>query len=322
MRSLYLIVLIALGILGPSASDVRGAEFKLTNGDILRGTAAAMDDDGLVVRLEIGGFSPRVGWGKLTQESLKDLVKNPQAARFVDPFIELPPIPPEKVVKKREIVVKPVPRLERLEKTSFLASLGSPAGLVLLGLLYLANLFAAYEIAVFRNRSTALVCGLSAFLPVVGPLVFVSLPAGERFDEEDVAMAPGAAREGDAVGPISVGKKTGPTPVPSSLSVAATENKGGSTPMAEAGMVFKRGDTTFNRRFFETKFPNFFRIVPSETEKDLVLMIRAARNEYAAKRITRISSNEMHIQLLRGSEAMIPFGDVIEVQIKHKDDKA
>ena len=85
---------------------------------------------------------------------------------------------------------------------------------------------------------------------------------------------------------------------------------------------FKRGDFTLNRRFIETKFSGFFRVVPTEAEKDLVFVVRTNKNEYIAKRISRISSNEMHVTLLRGGiEQMVPFADITELQIRHKDAK-
>jgi hypothetical protein len=86
--------------------------------------------------------------------------------------------------------------------------------------------------------------------------------------------------------------------------------------------VFKRGDYTFNRRFVETQFTGFFRVVPTEAEKDLVLVIRTTKNEYVGKRITRISSNEMFLQLLQQAtkEVSIQFGEIAEIAIKHKDD--
>jgi hypothetical protein len=322
MRSIFLFLLV-IALWCQSGGGVSGAEFRLTNGDVHRGDVASVDDDGLVIRLDIGGFSTRIGWGKLTQETLKELAKNPQAARFVEAFIEAPPEPPkEKAVKKRDIVVKPVPRLERLEKTSVFASYNTPGGLAILIVLFLANIYAAYEIAVFRNRPAALVCGISAILPVVGPIVFLSLPtAGEEGDPEH-GMAPAGA-PGDVLasgGAVAQAKKTGPTP--SGLSVAAPKLDNRTEAPLTAGGVYKRGDTTFNRRFFETKFAGLFRVVPSEAEKDLVLVIRAAKNEYIAKRITRIATNEMHVQTLRGgTEAMIPFGEIIEVQVRHKDAK-
>jgi len=62
---------------------VAAGEYRLTNGDVLKGEAASFSDDGLVVRLDIGCFSPRTPWGKFTQETLKELMQNTQAKEFV-----------------------------------------------------------------------------------------------------------------------------------------------------------------------------------------------------------------------------------------------
>src|SRR5690349_24900662 len=92
--------------------SVFGAEFHLNNGDVLRGEAASFNDDGLVVRLDVGGFSPRTPWGKFTQETLKLLDQNPQAKPFVEPYIEIPIEVKEKAKeKKKEIIVKDPPRV-------------------------------------------------------------------------------------------------------------------------------------------------------------------------------------------------------------------
>ena len=93
---------------------------------------------------------------------------------------------------------------------------------------------------------------------------------------------------------------------------------------SHAAFIYTRGEFTFNRRFFETKFPGFFRVVPSEADKDLVMVIKAVRGEYVGKRISRISMNEMHIQLQSGNasaEVMVPFVEIQSVQIRHKDAK-
>jgi hypothetical protein len=105
------------------------------------------------------------------------------------------------------------------------------------------------------------------------------------------------------------------------LTLAAAP-KGEGAPGAPETHVYNRGEYTFNRRFFETKFPGFFRVVPSEAEKDLVIAIKAIRGEYVGKRISRIASNEMHIQALSGAEVMVPFAEITQVQIRHKDAKA
>ena len=302
------------------AGDAVAAEYRLLNGDTYQGEATGFDDYGLVFRLDIGGYTSRIGWGQLTQEALVQLRKNPQAAKLVEPFIDTPPAP-KKQKQKKEIVLKEFLRLERPPKAGFFASLGSPTGLAIVLVLFLANLYAAYEVAVYRQRPALAVCGLSFVLPIVGPLLFLSLPsgeaAGEMLGEEDSA---GPSSESLVSNPLSSGKKkTGPAP--SSLGLAAMEKKkteGGSL----EGSVFKRGETTFNRRFFEATFAGFFRVVPSEAEKDLVLVVRAGKNEYIAKRISRISMGDMHVQVLRGgTEAQISFAEISEVLVRRKDAK-
>src|SRR5688500_5198074 len=103
MRHLRLLLLISIAI-GQCSLAALGGEFRLNNGDIIRGEPVSFNDDGMVVRLDIGSHSPRLSWSKMTQETLQQLANNPQAARFVEPFIELPPTPKDKVTK-REIPI-------------------------------------------------------------------------------------------------------------------------------------------------------------------------------------------------------------------------
>ena len=78
----------------------------------------------------------------------------------------------------------------------------------------------------------------------------------------------------------------------------------------------------FNRRFFETKFPGFFGMVRRDAEKDMLLIFHSARGEYTAERISRISANDLHLQVRKAhatEEIMIPFTEIKEVRLKHKD---
>jgi hypothetical protein len=317
MRPLRLLVL-TIGVwlsLWHGSLALFGEEFKLNNGDVLRGEPVSFNDDGLVVRLDIGGHSPRISWSKLTQETLRDLVKNPAASKFAEPFIDEPPAPKKEKIK-RDIVVKPVPRVERVQKPSFFASFGTPAGGAVLLVLFLGNLYAAYEVARFRHRSPALVCGVSIVLPFIGPLLFLAMPPSTEFaGAEELVTEPAAAAQ--AAGKATTGSLAKPAPAAGGLSIAQGEK---ATTAAQGPQTYKRGEFTFNRRFMETKFPGFFRIVQSEADKDLVLVVRG-RDEYVAKRISRISSNEMHLQLLRGTEMSVPFAEITEIQVRHKDAK-
>lgn len=309
LSGIYFVCLLAMG----SFPMIRADEIHLTNGDILKGQPASAEEEGLIVKLDVGTFSQRVHWIKVTQESLKQLAQNPKIAPFAEPFIELPMDTSKK--KPKDIRIKPVNRVERVtDKTSFLASMTTTSGLVMLGFLFLGNLFAAYEIAVYRGRPVALVCGVSAVLPVVGPILFLATPSATPVLTEFTDDAASAASN-EPVNPMAAtGAKS------SGLSVASHDKGGGGADTSTK--VFKKGDTTFNRRWFEVTFTGFFRVVPSEAEKNLVLVVKAGRNEYVAKRITRISMTDIHLQLINAGEVPVSFDEIYEVQVRHKDAKA
>ena len=76
---------------------------------------------------------------------------------------------------------------------------------------------------------------------------------------------------------------------------------GEATPALPASTVYQRGQFTFNRRFFETKFPGFFGVVRRDADRDMVLVIKSARGEYVGQRISRIAANDFHLQVQRGA---------------------
>jgi hypothetical protein len=208
----------------------------------------------------------KMDWLKWT---LKALADHPKARKFVEPLIE-PPAEEIARAEARKIDVRQPARAERpspeLAGRGVYAALTTPNGLILIGALFLANLYAGYEIARFRWRPVPLVCGLSAVLPVIGPLIFLMLP---RREEEVVVNA---TEEAAAAQQLNV-----PPPAAAPSAPAAHGASGlGISKHAAAGAaqelprVFKRGETTFNRRFFETQFPSFFRVVASEADKDLI----------------------------------------------------
>lgn len=331
MRRIHLLLLL-LGWAVLAAVPARAQEFKLTDGTTIYGSVSAFDENGVVFRLRSGGFSPRIPWGQFSQEALKTLAADPKAREFAEPFIEIPPEARPRP-KPRPVVLKEVSRVELPPgRPTFFSSFGRPVGLLILGVLYLANLFAAYEIAQYRNRPVAVVCGLSALLPLVGPLIFLASPtlvAESVSAEEALAAAPpevapgvvaagspGAATTRGSLGAVGVPPPAGGT----ALRVAAAQPEApGARPQPK---IFKRGDYTFNRRFIETQFSGFFRLVPSEAEKDLVLVIKTPKQEYLAKRISRISATEMFIQPIQvgAKEVNVVIGEIAEIQVRHKDD--
>jgi len=288
--------------------------YEMTNGDVLKGEIASANEDGLVIKLDVGGFSERVSWQHLTQDTLKRLMRDPKMFEWVEPFVDIPlEVKARAIPKKRPITIQPVPRVDLPPRPgSFMATVTAPLNLAFLGLLFAANLFAAYEVAIYRRRPAALVCGVSALLPVIGPLLFLSLPGAEETIEEFEAPPTEADASARQTGRI-------PTPagVSSSLSMAKSERTTGS---GLEPAIYKRGEVEFNRRFFELKFSPYFRVVLSEAEKSMVIVVSTPRREFIATRIARISSLEVHLQLQGGAgEVGVPFGEITQVQLRPKD---
>ena len=287
--------------------------FPLLSGEVVTGEPIHFTAQGVVIKRADGTFAPRIGWTNFTEGALKELGKNPKAKPFVDQFLEAEE--EEQAERKAEaaITVKPVPRLERANlKAGFGAIFTSPLSLTLLFLFWAANIYAAFEIALFRNYPWALVCGIAAVVPVIGPVLFLCLPTYMRpVESEETAEAQYAAQAEVPVAEIPAG--------------AAPAESAPAAPAAPAGpahTVYKRGQTTFNRRFFETKLANFLRVTPTEAEKDLVLFIKSSRGEYTGNRISRITPNDLHLLVVKGAasqDVAIPFTEIGEVHVKHKD---
>src|SRR5439155_5085819 len=108
---------------------------------------------------------------------------------------------------------------------------------------------------------------------------------------------------------------------PSGLRLAHAEAEP-AKPALPARTTFQRGQFTFNRRFFETKFPGFFGVIRRDADRDMVLVIKSARGQHTGQRISRITGNDLHLQVQHGAaseEVMIPFQEIQEIHLKHKD---
>src|SRR4030095_4385547 len=154
-----------------------------------------------------------------------------------------------------------------------------------------------------------LVCGIAAVAPVLGPVVFLCLPPRLPKSHDEIAaaaMAPHLSEEeqhaleqaqaqGAAAAPIEGTPITG---VPDKKQTQVT--------------FYQRGQTTFNRRFFETKFAGFLRMIPGEAERNKVIYVKSARGEHVGSRISRIQPNEICLQVMKGGAAadvLIPFSE-------------
>ncbi|HUA38585.1 MAG TPA: hypothetical protein VMA35_09365 [Candidatus Sulfopaludibacter sp.] len=308
MRNLFWIIL-SLGLCGWSAI-VRADTFQLADGTSVSGDIIMFNDSGVKLRMPDDTYT-NVVWPKFSQAALKELAQNPKAKSLVEPFIETQP--PQR--KNEAIEVHDVSRLALPPQESlFTAMLSSSVGFVTLLLIYAANIYAAYEIAIVRARPIGLVMGVAAVLPILGPIIYLSLPVRTE--------APPAETQAPAETPTFVVPGAA-APVAESLAAAGVHIAPAATKAGyPEAQVFQRGQFMFNRRFFETKFSGFFAVVRRPAEKDLVLVIKTGRAQLIAQRITRIAANEAHFEVLQGGtrqEVMVPFADIQEIQLKHKD---
>lgn len=314
-------VITLLGWMAMTASVASAGTFPLMDGTKIVGSLDSIADKGVVFTLDNGEPSSRIEWDKFTPEAFTELMaeaKTDKDRALLEPFIEAIP---QEVAKPKEIVIKPVQFPDRPKRGGGIFALfGSPVGWFILLVLYAANLFAAYEVCVYRRQPAATVCGLAAipFFGVLSPIIYGAMPTQKPppesrepaapVEEEaappQAAAVPNAPRASDAPGsPGSV-----PAPAPA--------------PVLPEPIVFQRGEFSFNRRFFETKFTGFFRVVPTEAEKDLVLLIKASRGQFVGRRISRITPNELGLEIVKNNvtaEEAIPFLEIAEVQIRHKD---
>jgi len=306
--------------------------FKMANGDTLTGELLVGSENDTGVQIKVGdGKYERVPWANFSQEDLKKFAKIQKLEPLVEAFIE---ITQDEKIKKTEVNIKQPPRLERPAAQSLVGALfSSGPGLFVLLLLYAANLYAAYEVSIFRARPTGMVCGVSAVAPLIGPIIFLSMPTKTLPVEQTWETAPAAAAEGPAAEAVNPMAAEG-AQHPAGLRIAATgpaeAEKAGQVegekekPALPPTVTYQRGQFTFNRRFIETKFAGFFGVIRRDADRDMVLIVKSARGEYIGQRISRIAANDLHLQIQRGhatEEVMIPFVEIQEIKLKHKDAK-
>lgn len=286
--------------------------YPLTDGTSVVGDVISYNDNGIVFRLNEDQYSQRVPWTKFSQEALKLLANNPKVKPLAEPFIETPP--PNRG-KKEEIQVHEVSRLELPPKQSLFGALfSSSVGLLMVLLIYAANVYAAYEIAACRAQPIALVMGVSVVLPVLGPIIFLAMP--RRAEPVPAAPSqPTAAPHTFAVGSAAA-------PAADGIHIAEASWHGAAPTAPSDVQTFQRGQFTFNRRFFETKFSGYFAMIRREAEKKMELSVKTGRAHHVVERITRIATNEMHVEVGQGAvkkEIMVPFAEIVEIQLKPKD---
>ena len=312
----YIAVLVAFWcVLARWADAETFNSYVLLDGRVISARPTGVYKDAfLQLKLEKGGYT-NFAWGLFSPNSLMELAKDKKAAPFATALlVDPPPMNPPKVDKKDNELPetwqpKPVERMERPARGSLT---GSPIMVGLLILMYLANLYAGYAVAMFRQQPLLLVCGLALVMPAIVPVVFLALPNRELEVEEEVVE--------------TVPEGTPEAAAPATAEPSAPGGAAPAVPAAPAGLpatvVYQRGATTFNRRFFETKFAGFMKMVPGEAEKDLLIVVESARGTHTCARVAKIQPNELVLHIVKGTaseDVSIPYGEITTVKVKHKD---
>lgn len=315
MTRRFVAVFVSLALIAGGIRLALAAAYPLTDGTSLDGEPISYNALGVVVKKADGSFAPRMGWTNFTQEALKQFAKDAKAKAFIEPYLE---VDESEAERKPSLEIKPKahPRLDRPDpKAGMGAMFSSSVSVVLFLILYAGGIYAAFEIALFRNYHPGLVCGIAAVAPVIGPVVFLCLPTRVQKSHDELAAEAMAEHAPEA--PQLAYAHPGGYDANAPGDAGAPE-----APAQPKVTVYQRGQTTFNRRFFETKFAGFLKVVPGEQEKDKVIYIKSARGEHVGNRLTRILPNEVYLQVHKGdatADVIIPFTEIYEIQVRPKD---
>lgn len=290
----------------------RADTFPLADGTSLIGDIVKATDAGVMLRQSDNNVYTNVLWSKLSQDGLRQLANNPKFKDFVEPFIE---IPLSERPQKAEVKVNEVTRLELPAKQSFFGALfSSSVGIFALLLIYAANIYAGYEIAVVRARPTGLVMGVAAVLPILGPIIFFAMPM-------QVEAAPAEEQVEADPATFAVQGQTAPVADEVHVTDVTTGSAPPSNAKSAAGQIFKRGQFTFNRRFIESKFAGFLAETRSPADASTTLILKTAGSQMIVERIVSLAASDMQVEVSLGEvrqEVTIPFADIQEIQLKPK----
>ncbi len=289
--------------LGLAASAVAAETWTLTDGTSVSGDVVSgkIDDNGVMIHTTADAYTT-FAWARFSQDALKQLSANPKIKSFVDPFInptaaERPPKP--------EIKVHPVTRMALPEHPSIFGGLvHSSVGLFILLVIYAANLYAAFEVAVVRGKPIGAVMGLSAVLPIIGPIIFLTQPIKAPPTEEETAGegTPAAGAPGARPEEIQI--------------VAASWQGGTQEEKKPQPQVFSRGKFTFNKRFIETKFAGFIG-EPKGDAKNFTMELKTLKETLAVECIKQVGATETILETPNG-QVTVPFADVLEIKLNPK----
>jgi hypothetical protein len=279
----------------------------LTDGGSVTGDIIKFDDNGIMVKTPEETYT-NVAWGRFSQATLKQLGGNPKIKNFVEPFFE-----PDAAQRsqKAEIQVNAVTRLERPEPSLFGGLFKSSLGLFLLFVVYIANLLAAYEISIVKARTAAQVMGVSAILPIIGPVIFLVMkmntgPSAAEKEAEAIAAEVMAAQH--TPGKIEIGD--------ASWKQADTAQP--AQPKKAEPQIFARGKFTFNKRFVETKFADFTGAATGAQAKAFSMSLKTSKEEFTVERISSVAIAEIVLEVTQRGPVTVQLTDIQEIKLTPK----
>jgi len=295
--------------LGLTAGVFASETLTLADGSSVSGDIVKADEVGAMVHTTGEGYSTvNIQWGQLSQESLKQLAANPKYKGYVELLIA-PAAAPQREIQVRAVSNPPKSPGE-LHPSLLGGLLHSSLGLFMLLVIYAANIYAGYEIAVVRGKSLPMVTGAAAVLPVIGPIIFLLQPMTPRNEEaadeglpDDGGPAPGTPAPGAKPG----GPQDEIQIVAASWQTAESEGK---KPEAQ---VFARGKFTFNKRFIETKFAGFIGEPKGEALK-FSMEIKTAKGAISVECIKQMAAAEAILETPTGQLALA-YGDIQEIKL-------
>lgn len=294
MRKLYLIFASCLIL---AATGSRAETITLTDGATLSGDILRFDDNGLMLRLQDNSYT-NLEWSQFSQDSLKELSQNAKIAPLVEPFIE--PTEPQHPAQA-QITVNPVKRMIRPANPSLIGGLVmSPVGLIILLVLYAANLFAAYEIALFKLRKPAEVMGLSAIVPLIGPVIFLMMPEKPAPPATEEPMEAVMAPAGTVGNP--------------QVEIPILEHTHKAEEKKPEPQVFARGKFTLNKRFVETKFAGFIG-QPKGDALHFNMELKTSKEQFAVDRLLQVTMTEVVLETVQRKQVTVLLTDIQEIKL-------
>lgn len=269
----------------------------MTDGSTFSGDIIKADDNGVMLRA--GDTYTNLLWGRFSQGSLKQLAANPKFQSYVEVFID-PDMSQRPAAPK--IHLNPVKRMKLPANPSFLGGLvSSSLGLFILLLVYVANLYAGFEVAVIRARPPMQVIGVSALLPLIGPALFLWLPIKEgALSEESAEPLVQAVPSGQAAGTQDI-------------QVVDVSWKQEETKKVEY-QVFARGKFTFNKRFIETKFGSYIGVPKADALK-FTMEAKTPKGQFTVERIAQVGATDVIFETVQSGQVTVPFSDILEITL-------